>query len=1182
MKSAHHSENPPHLDGVGDMSLLIYLDAPNVLHNLICRYNKREIYTSISKILLAVNPYHELGIYGEDVIMTYKRAAHEALNAKIISNPLPPHVFSISQVSHMNLLRTNLNQSMIVCGESGSGKTESAKYLLRYLAFIPQQEAKGHQLERQVIEANPILESFGNAKTLLNDNSSRFGKFTKVVYAEGNQSIVGSFIETYLLEKSRVVHQDKGERNYHIFYMLTHSSVAQNLREKLHLTQNNFHYTSQSGCTVAEGWQDEPRFLELCNSFAALGIDEEKTSRVFSIVSAVLHLGNVNFTPDADAASVSSMDEVQIVAELLQIPAEQVVKRLTTSTIHLKDQAITKKFSHAQAVANRDSMAKALYNGLFEWLVNTINSALYSPASRRPGLNWIGILDVFGFECFEQNSFEQFCINFANERLQQFFNVQLLESEQQEYLSQSIVWDSIYIASNQDVIDLIDGRPQGILAILNSACKLPKADDETFTTDLFQLQGNHKRLKQLRQMPKQVGQRIQKVNAFSIHHYAGEVIYNAKDFLTKNNDNASVETIALFEASQCTLTSRLIAYERGATATKSFTVGSTFSRQLGELVDHLDHTVPYFIRCIKPNTNKQAFTFDTDYVLPQLKCGGIIEALRILKLGYPTRCSYEQIWERYASLCQLPRPEAVNKRDFTEAIMVCSGGKPFPRSEYQLGLTKIFFRPGKQQFLESLLSSGEPLPKETVEKIRKYLLFKRFRRSVATIQANMVFANRLREIRAAQRISMAFGVMNIINKTIFAKLRAMRARKLTAGVHVLQACARSTLAALALQQQKDSAKKITAFYKDAIMHRRLRVRVAEMIETKQRTANDEKESREKEVMEAKLRKEKARQDTITVCQTAKAKRAEGVVLDSDPVVSLLSLGHSFTLDNATIYLCCNPKENGLQWISEDETVVGFCPLRRVDRIHLHKSQDATPSLVFLKAGNEQIMQLLPVSTEPAAYLFWWLVGLRYLLQNLKDVGSVSREPSDPLRANMLAWQLMLQNEELARKLVNMEQKCKSLMVKAGVGATLTNTLRRKREDAPTSQETERKDNPPLKKTSPSRSQLHSENLPQELSLATPSASAQNSPVRASPRSPVGVAQQIPIVIWFPDGSRTTLHVSNKSSTTEVIMQMAQTIALADYDGFTSVHVHVRTCRLMSPMQIHCGELAQESEIAHLA
>jgi myosin-5 len=651
--------NPSYLDGVGDMSELIHLDAPSVLHNMQFRYAKDQIYTSISKILIAVNPYKSLDMYGGHVISKYRKNAEETINRKINKSPLPPHVFSVSQVSHMNLLRTNMNQSMIVCGESGSGKTESAKHLLRYLAYTPSSSSlgEGKKLQDRVLDANPILESFGNAKTMLNDNSSRFGKFTKILYGKEKKHIVGTMIETYLLEKSRVVQHDRGERSYHIFYMLTcDGALSESRRKRLRLSSSSdFNYISQSSRMQVAGWPDKSRLRELESSMTSLGMDQTFIDWVFATVSAVLHLGNIDFTDDADNCNVetSKVAEVQIVANLLNVPFELLLQRLTKSVIRMRGQDIIKDLSQEQARNNRDSIAKAIYDGLFAFLVSNINQTLYPTNARQPDLNWLGILDVFGFECFENNSFEQFCINFANERLQQFFNVQLLESEQEEYLAQSIAWDVIYIASSADVIELIEGRPQGVLAVLDSACKMPRADDHTFTNDLFTLQGGHSRLKRVGQKARKEGQRgLNRMNGFSIRHYAGVVTYDAKDFMAKNNDKASDATISLLSGSASQLTQKLLVQPTavvgagGKSKAQSFTVGSIFSRQLGHLIDNLNETTPFFIRCIKPNTAKRAGEFDNKYVLPQLKNGGILEALRILKLGYPSRCSYDKIWER--------------------------------------------------------------------------------------------------------------------------------------------------------------------------------------------------------------------------------------------------------------------------------------------------------------------------------------------------------------------------------------------------------------------------------------------------------------------------------------------------------------------------------------------------------
>jgi len=403
---------------------------------------------------------------------------------------------------------------------------------------------------------------------------------------------------------------------------------------------------------------------------------------------------------------------------------------------------IAKPLSPSDSALNRDAVCKALYTGLFAYIVAQINNQLFPPHARSDELKWIGILDVFGFESFEHNSFEQFCINFCNERLQQYFNRYILKSEQDEYRAEAIMWTPIRVPDNQDVIDLIERRanPPGLLSLLDAACKMPKGDDKGFTANVFQIHSSHARIKQVTRI-KVAGQKgILPINGFSIHHYAGQVTYNAKEFLSKNSDATQSDNQALFATSKSSVTRQLLteaaeakAPAPGKSSSSSFqSTGSVFSSQLQSLMALLYQTTPYFVRCVKPNRLKKPQQFDWEYVRPQLECGGIVEALRILKCGYPTRCTYQAIFERYGSILH-PTPPDLNLRDFCEAVLR-NAGATLERSEFQLGLSKVFFRPGKQDFLESLLEEGGELPAETVRAIRRFMLNKRLQRARAAIR----------------------------------------------------------------------------------------------------------------------------------------------------------------------------------------------------------------------------------------------------------------------------------------------------------------------------------------------------------------------------------------------------------------------------------------------------------------
>jgi len=888
MKREDYQKNPPHLEGVPDMSALIYLEAPNILHNMEVRYKKDQIYTSISKVMIAVNPYKffPVDIYRPELIQEYRD------NAKKIRQTLPPHVFSVSQAALFNMLKYQANQSMVVCGESGSGKTESAKQLMRYLAYRdPRQKLddtggrdKSQNIEQQVLDANPILEAFGNAKTLLNNNSSRFGKFTKIVFAAKQEKIVGSFIETYLLEKSRVVRQEKGERNYHSFYQICSSGMPAAKRAEFRIVSaKDFHYTNQSDCWEVEGISDAERFKEMESAMNTLNFSAKDKDEIFRLVAGVLWLGNVTFEPITDdsvkisAAGQTALDNASF---LFGVSPAEFTKRLTTRSINIRGQVIVKPLSKADAEFNRDSIAKALYNGNFRYIVGRMNDELFDPRSRLPDVKWIGILDVFGFESFDNNSFEQFCINFCNERLQQFFNGYILQSEQDEYRLEAIQWVPIKVPNNQDCIDLIDKRPSGILSILDSACKMPKANDEVFVRNLFSLQSFHNRLKPVKRITPKGQKNFININGFSIRHYAGEVIYNAAEFLLKNADATHPDTIALFASSSHgamqkvlqeedeAAAKRLAAATGGAPQGSSKSTGMYFSDQLSTLMNLLYDTTPYFVRCIKPNPQQKPGIFDWDKVQPQLECGGIIEALRILKCGYPTRCGYDIIFERYGKILK-PTPPNLNKRDFCEAVLRCTGDG-LDRSEFQLGLSKVFFRPGKQEFMENLLSAGTELPHATVDKIQRFLVNKRFQRGRGAIRVHILFAIRIKRMRALRRITRAARVVNVICGTMMACLKRVRKRQ---GAKALQSYIRTTMVERRVWARKRAAMLIGGFFMHERRRHALRNFVNKNIADK-RAKLDEQHRQEKLRQDKELRERLSAEAAERERKREEAKRAQ--------------------------------------------------------------------------------------------------------------------------------------------------------------------------------------------------------------------------------------------------------------------------------------------------------------------
>ncbi|EFH66494.1 hypothetical protein ARALYDRAFT_889165 [Arabidopsis lyrata subsp. lyrata] len=667
--------------GVDDMTKLSYLHEPGVLRNLETRYELNEIYTYTGNILIAVNPFQRLPhIYETDMMEQYKGAA---------LGELSPHVFAIGDAAYRAMINEGKNNSILVSGESGAGKTETTKMLMRYLAFLGGRSGvEGRTVEQQVLESNPVLEAFGNAKTLRNNNSSRFGKFVEIQF-DKNGRISGAAIRTYLLERSRVCQISDPERNYHCFYLLCAAPPEDIKKYKLE-NPHKFHYLNQSSCYKLDGVDDAKEYLETRRAMDVVGISNEEQEAIFRVVAAILHLGNIDFGKgeEIDSSVIKDKDSrshLNMAAKLLMCNAQSLEDALIRRVMVTPEEIITRTLDPDNAIASRDTLAKTIYSHLFDWIVNKINTSIgQDPRSK----SIIGVLDIYGFESFKCNSFEQFCINFTNEKLQQHFNQHVFKMEQEEYTKEEIDWSYIEFIDNQDVLDLIEKKPGGVISLLDEACMFPKSTHETFSQKLFQTFKNHKRFAK----PK-----LSRTD-FTISHYAGEVTYQSNHFIDKNKDYIVAEHQALFTASNCKFVAGLFhaLHEDSSRSSKFSSIGSRFKQQLHSLMESLNGTEPHYIRCIKPNNVLKPGIFENFNVIHQLRCGGVLEAIRISCAGYPTRLAFYDFLDRFGLLA----PEVLegNYDDKVACQMILD--KKGLR-DYQVGKTKIFLRAGQMAELDA-------------------------------------------------------------------------------------------------------------------------------------------------------------------------------------------------------------------------------------------------------------------------------------------------------------------------------------------------------------------------------------------------------------------------------------------------------------------------------------------------
>ncbi|XP_042596673.1 myosin-10-like isoform X7 [Cyprinus carpio] len=729
--------NPPRFSKVEDMADLTCLNEASVLNNLRERYYSGLIYTYSGLFCVVINPYKNLPIYTESIIEMYRgKKRHE----------MPPHIYAISEAAYRSMLQDREDQAILCTGESGAGKTENTKKVIQYLAHVASSHKSGTlgrpkdsalqmdgtrslgrgsssvnrtmqygELERQLLQANPILEAFGNAKTVKNDNSSRFGKFIRINFDVAGY-IVGANIETYLLEKSRAIRQAKEERTFHIFYQLL-SGASEAMRKELLLGSADQYRFLCGGSLPVQGQSDSENFTQTMDSVTIMGFTQEESTSMLKVISAVLQFGNITFHKEknTDQASMPDDTAAQKLCHLLGISVLEFSRAILTPRIKVGREYVQKAQTKQQADFAVEALAKATYERLFRWLVHRINRAL--DRRQRQGASFIGILDIAGFEIFQLNSFEQLCINYTNEKLQQLFNHTMFVLEQEEYQREGIEWNFIDFGLDlQPCIDLIErpAHPPGVLALLDEECWFPRATDRSFVDKLSAEQGSHSKFMRPRQLKEEAD--------FSIKHYAGKVDYKADEWLIKNMDPLNDNVASLLHQSSDPFISelwreveRIVGLDQvssgessgpvnfGAAGLKTKkgmfrTVGQLYKESLAKLMATLRNTNPNFLRCIIPNHEKRAGKLSPHLVLDQLRCNGVLEGIRICRQGFPNRIPFQEFRQRYEILT----PNAI-PRTFMDGKQACElmiSALELDKNLFRVGQSKVFFRAGVLAHLE--------------------------------------------------------------------------------------------------------------------------------------------------------------------------------------------------------------------------------------------------------------------------------------------------------------------------------------------------------------------------------------------------------------------------------------------------------------------------------------------------
>jgi myosin-1 len=679
---AYHWQNrSKKASGVEDMVLLVKIQEAAIVENLKKRYLDDLIFTYIGPVLISVNPFKQMPYFTDREVEIYQCAA---------SYENPPHIWALSDHMYRNMLIESENQCVIISGESGAGKTVAAKFIMQYIAKVSGGGPNVQRVKAVILESNPLLEAFGNAKTVRNNNSSRFGKYFEIQFSRGGQPDGGK-ISNFLLEKSRVVGQGDGERCFHVFYQLISGADA-DMKETLGIANVDYYwYLNQSGTYTVDGTDDKKEFAETLHAMDVMDITPDTQTDILNIVAGILHIGNISFTEEGNYAVPEDDGFLQFPAFLLGVEADSLRDKLTGRVVESKwgskSEIIQMKLNVEQATYTRDALSKSLYARLFDWLVQTVNKAMQKDKEELT----VGVLDIYGFEIFMKNGFEQFCINFVNEKLQQIFIELTLKAEQEEYVQEGIKWVPIDYFNNKIVCELIESkRPPGIFAVLDDIC--------------FQMHGQSegadgKLLAKLTQVQLPGSEHYVGFAAgFTIHHYAGKVVYEAEGFSDKNRDVLFRDCIELMQSSTNAFIRSLFPDDVSSDKKgRPTTIGSKIRTQSNELVCKLMKCTPHYIRCIKPNETKRAHDWENDRVRHQVEYLGLKENIRVRRAGFAYRRDFDKFLRRYSLLTPETYPHW--RGTVTEGIKHLMQAVNMEPDQWQLGKTKVFIKSPESLFL---------------------------------------------------------------------------------------------------------------------------------------------------------------------------------------------------------------------------------------------------------------------------------------------------------------------------------------------------------------------------------------------------------------------------------------------------------------------------------------------------